>query len=286
MDPTATGGLGYCACQEYIALVVVPPSALQHLVQTLSLPKLQVHLRRCDPTPCDQCCGERVLLCPLCCSRPRKITTAETQSHPRGANAKIVQTWRLDIRNSVVKTSTQIRRCLVAVPMAHGTRGVECLSKNGCLFRAAEMAPKVKAHPLSACHLVYRSCPGSWLSFVYPTGKCREVCWPSVAVKSPATASSESHCELDSRFPRVKARSRARGIRQSVGRHFLSDCQKGNLISDRVSNSSCSERRQTPSVWGKFQKPSNGCQARCGVSIPRTTVTQFFEKGSDGAPER
>lgn len=226
----------------------VPPSALQHVVQTLSLPKLQLHLRRCDPTPRDQSCGQRVLLYPLHSCRQREIITAETQSHPRGANARMLSGLALILAIQLSRLDTAASRPL---PL-HETREV---SGNGCLFRAAEMAPRiaqVKTRPLSACHLVCRSCTGSWLSFVYPTGanagKLAGHLWLS-------SGQRQLHLNLSASL-RTDAPACERGHEHSAHVSQWGD-GRGNL-SEGVSSASCSERKASIVwVWWSFQKPSN-----------------------------
>lgn len=77
-------------------------------------PKLQVHLRRCDPTLSQPVLRRAGTTVPMYSCRSREITIAETQSHPRGANAKGVGLGDtiLAIRLSV---STH-RCCLASVP--------------------------------------------------------------------------------------------------------------------------------------------------------------------------
>lgn len=79
--------------------------------------------------------------------RPREITIAETQSHPRGANAKCFRLGALvfAIHLSVPHHSTVSQ----ASPKPTSVNQGETVSENGCLFRAAKRTPQVGTHPLA-----------------------------------------------------------------------------------------------------------------------------------------
>lgn len=98
------------------------------------------------------------------CGRPRELTITETQSHPRGANAKGCGLGILTFATqlSVVPTDSC---ALAGFPNAR-----ECDQRETVVCFELQRTPKAGTCPLPACHLVCRSYPEAWLSFVYPTG--------------------------------------------------------------------------------------------------------------------
>lgn len=144
---------------------------------------------------------------------------------------------------------------------------------------------------MPACHLVYRSCPEAWLSFVYPTGanavkfagkfglsSCRRQLHlnlsESLTADSPARGRGHEHSAHVSQWG---------GSGYWTAKGNLNDI-KSILIGTEASIVFV-RRGLGARMKGRVPEHFERCQMRSGVSALRTTVTRALWQGSDGAQD-